>query len=304
MKYKTMRSFTDENALRDYVAECDRRLDTEIEAALRCIEEAQDLRLFGLTGPTCSGKTTAAKKITSYLEEKGLRVHVVSVDDFYFDKEYLQKRADADPEIEIDYDSEDTIDIDLLAEQTKNLLACKETFLPRFDFRSGKRIGGETLIPRAKDVFLFEGIQILYPRVNHILSQSGNYQSIYICPLSTLQVGALDFEPNEIRLMRRLVRDYLHRATAPSFTFYLWKSVRENEDKNIFPYAHNCNAQIDSTMPYEIGMLKPYLMPLLEEITTEDPSYEEASRILEKLRGVSSVSHRYMTENSLYKEFI
>lgn len=303
MKYKTMQAFDDEIALRNYVAECDHRLDDEIEAAMRCVESAQDLRIFGLTGPTCAGKTTAAKKITTYLERRGLRVRVVSVDDFYFDKDYLQRRADADPDIEIDYDSEDTIDVELLAEQTKNLLACHRTFLPRFDFRSGKRVGGETLIPHKEDVFLFEGIQILYPRVRAILNQGG-YKSIYICPLSTLRVGELNFSPNKIRLMRRLVRDSLHRATLPSFTFYLWRSVRENEEKNIFPYVHGCDAQIDSTMPYEIGMLKPYLEPLLMQIPTGDPSFSEGKKILEMLRSVPAVSHLYMTENSLYKEFI
>ncbi len=304
MKYKAMKLFDDEKELQNYVADCDRRLDEEIENAMQCIESLKDLRLFGLTGPTCAGKTTAARKITSHLEAQGLRVHVVSIDDFYFDKDYLKKRADADPDIEIDYDSEDTIDVSLLAQQTENLLACRETFLPKFDFRSGKRIGGETLIPHAEDVFLFEGIQILYPRVNAILNQSKSYKSIYICPLSALQVGELCFEPNEIRLMRRLVRDYLHRSTLPAFTFYLWQSVRANEEKSIFPYVHACDAQIDSTMPYEIGMLKVYLEPLLASIPQEDPSTPEARRILEKIRDVRPISQLYMTENSLYKEFI
>ena len=262
------------------------------------------MRIFGLTGPTCSGKTTAARKITKHLESQGFRVHVVSIDDFYFDKDYLQKRADDDPNIEIDYDSEDTIDIELLAEQTDRLLAGKNTYLPHFDFPSGKRTKGEYLIPQKEDVFLFEGIQILYPKVNAILNHSTSYRSIYICPTSAILIGEHSFLPNEIRFLRRLVRDYRHRATEPDFTFYLWKSVRENEEKNIFPYVGKCDASIDSTMPYEIGMLKPYLLPLLNSISKTSEFYSEAQAILQRIQTIQTVNDCYMTENSLYKEFI
>lgn len=304
MKYKKIKHLEDEAALREYVAECDQQLDREMENVIRGIEYSPSLRFLGLTGPTCAGKTTAARKITAHLESRGLRVHVISVDDFYFDQEYLQKRADADPTIEIDYDSEDTIDVDLLEQKTQGLLSCKETLMPRFDFKRGMRVEGERITPCADDVFLFEGIQILYPRVGAILNQCGSYQSIYIAPLSGLQLGSTEFHPNEIRLMRRLVRDNLHRNAPPTFTFYLWKSVRKNEEANIFPYVHGCHACIDSTLPYEIGMLKPYLEPMLLEISQDDASYPAAQKILEKIRGIAPISSRYMTENSLYKEFI
>ena len=304
MKHETMNLFDDEKILRRYVESCDCRLDEKIEKAIECIEKTPDLRIFGLTGPTCSGKTTAAKKITKHLEEKGRRVHVISIDDFYFDKEYLQKRADNDPSIEIDYDSEDTIDIDLLAEQTDHLLSGEKTYLPHFDFQSGKRTVGEYLVPNQNDVFLFEGIQILYPRVNAILNHSPSYRSIYICPLSALCVGEEIFEPNEIRLMRRLVRDFRHRASSPEFTLYLWKSVRENEERSIFPYVQSCDATIDSTLSYEIGMLTPYLKPLLDSIGRKSEFYSEAQRILARIKDIQEVDASYMTPNSLYKEFI
>ena len=304
MNYETMNLFDDEKALRKYVEECDLLLDKKIESAIERIEKTSDFRIFGLTGPTCSGKTTAAKKITEYLEAQGFCVHVISIDDFYFDKEYLQKRVEGDPNIEIDYDSEDTIDIDLLAQQTECLLSCKRTYLPHFDFRSGKRTEGEYIIPGKEDVFLFEGIQILYPVVSAILNRHASYQSIYICPTSAIRAGESVFEPNEIRLMRRLVRDYRHRATLPEFTLYLWKSVRGNEEKNIFPYVKNCSATIDSTMPYEIGMLSSYLKPLLRSIPGTSEFYSDAQRILLRIEPLGEISADYMTQKSLYKEFI
>ena len=304
MNYETMDLFDDEKLLEEYVQACDKRLDERIEKAIAHIEKTKDFRIFGLTGPTCSGKTTAARKITQRLEEEGLRVHVVSVDDFYFDKEQLQKRAEDDPNIEIDYDSEDTIDIELLAEQTDRLLSCQRTYLPRFDFPSGKRMEGLSFTPGKEDVFLFEGIQILYPKVNAILNHSSAYQSIYISPASAIKAGGFLFEPNEIRFMRRLVRDYRHRAASPDFTFYIWKSVRENEEKSIFPYVKNCTAAIDSALPYEIGMLAPYLKPILRLVSSESEFYSEAQMLLSRIGSVGEVSASYMTKNSLYKEFI
>jgi uridine kinase len=292
-----------EDAMKDLVWQSDKRLEKRMEEVANQISRILDLRLIGLTGPTCSGKTTTARLLTEVFEACGRRVHVVSIDDFYYDKETLHARADKDPDIEIDYDSEDTIDVDLLAEKAASLLAGKETRLPRFDFHSGARVDGVVVTPRPDDVFLFEGIQILYPKVDAIL-RTQNYRSIYIRPASSIQIGDEIFEPNELRLMRRLVRDYLHRSTDPEFTFYVWQSVRDNEEKSIFPHSHTCNYFIDSTMPYEVGMLKPYLERILAKVSGESKFYEEAAEVLRQLKHVQSIPSAYMTPNSLYKEFI
>ena len=289
---------------RVFVEQEDARLEKDMLEVARRVSRAPKLKLLGLTGPTCSGKTTAANKLTDYLERHGHRVHVISIDDFYYDIEILHQKADADPDVEIDYDSEDTIDVDLLAEKAKSLLSCKTTKMPRFDFKTGKRTQGKIISPTPSDVFLFEGIQTLYPKVNAIL-ECDAYQSIYISPASALSVEGMVFEPNEIRLMRRLVRDFRYRASEPTFTFYLWQSVRANEEKSIFPNASRCHHFIDSTMPYELGMLKPYLTDLLGRVTKRDGSaFDSAQAILQKLAGVEEIPSEYMTAHSLYKEFI
>ncbi len=303
MKNITVQQINDPQKQAAFVASCDLSFEKRVDDAIEEIASLPSLRLLGLTGPTCSGKTTAAKKLTASLEEHGHRVHVVSIDDFYFDKSVLQLRADNDPNIEIDYDSEDTIDVALLEEKTASLLLGNETRMPRFDFRSGVRTEGVTLTPRAEDVFLFEGIQILYPKVDRILSGEV-YRSIYICPSSSIEVAGECFTPNEIRLMRRLVRDHRYRASDPAFTLYLWQSVRENEEKSIFPNANRCHATIDSTMPYEIGMLKPHLLQLLSTIPSENPFFGQAQTMLKKLSAVVEIPSEYLTENSIYKEFI
>ena len=288
---------------KDFVHYWDNDLGERMENTARLLSKIPNLRFLGLTGPTCSGKTTAAKKLTDYLERHGRRVHVISIDDFYYDKDYLLKRADLDPEIEIDYDSEETIDVGLFAEKIESLMRNDPTELPRFNFKTGYRIQGETIDPDPTDVFLVEGIQVLYPKVDAILRRA-TYKSIYICPASAIEIEFERFEPNEIRLMRRLVRDYHSRASTPEFTFYLWQSVRANEEKSILPYADQCDYFIDSTMPYEIGMLKPYLESIFSKMPKENEFYKCAIDLLDKMKRIPVVDGSYITKNSLYKEFI
>lgn len=183
------------------------------------------------------------------------------------------------------------------------MLSCKETSMPHFDFRLGKRIDGAKISPLPDDIFLFEGIQILYPKV-HAMLNCAAYCSIYICPASFVSVGGVVFEPNDLRLMRRLVRDFRYRSSDPAFTLYLWQSVRNNEETSIFPNAHACNYVIDSSMPYEVGMLRPYLEDILKTVSFRDPSFSDVQNILMKIQAVQPIPSEYMTEKSLYKEFI
>lgn len=296
-------SFQTQEELKKFVQYWDHNLEWHMENTARTVSKIPNLRFLGLTGPTCSGKTTTAKKLTDYLEKHGRRVHVISLDDFYYEKDYLQQRADEDPDIEIDYDSEETIDIALFEEKITSLMNNAPTELPRFDFPSGLRIKGETVNPKPEDIFLVEGIQVLYPKVNAILRRA-TYKNIYIFPESAIEIRGEIFIPNEIRLMRRLVRDYHFRASTPEFTFYLWQSVRANEEKNIFPHVKNCDYFIDSTMPYEIGMLKPYLEEIFAKMPKDNVYWKDAKQILKKIASIEPVPSDYIIENSLYKEFI
>ncbi len=292
-----------EQEKKELVLSCDRELEGRMEEVARRMASTPNLKFIGLTGPTCAGKTTAAHKLTEILEETGKEVHVVSIDDFYYDTSYLHARVADNPDVEIDFDSEETIDIDLLREKTESLLACRETQMPKFDFHTGKRVFGELLTPKENDVFLFEGIQILYPKVRALL-QGERYRSIYICPLSAIEVAGERFEPNEIRLMRRLVRDAIYRSSTIAFSLKLWQSVRKNEEINIFPYAQTCDEFLDSSMAYEIGMLKPYLEELLNPYSADERHAQTVNTILQKLVRVESIASSYIAPNSIYKEFI
>ncbi len=303
MKQYSVPFFLTPQEMRAFVARCDADFEQTMQTVAQRVLQSPQLRLLGLTGPTCSGKTTAAERMTDFFQSHGHRVHVISIDDFYFDKSVLHMRAESASESVVDYDSEDTIDLALLSEKINCLLSYKETSMPHFDFRLGKRTEGAKISPLPDDIFLFEGIQILYPKV-HAMLNCAAYCSIYICPASSVSVGGVVFEPNDLRLMRRLVRDFRYRSSDPAFTLYLWQSVRNNEETNIFPNAHACNYVIDSSMPYEVGMLRPYLEDILKTVSFRDPSFSEAQNILRKIQAVQPIPSEYMTEKSLYKEFI
>ena len=276
---------------------------THLEDLSQRLLAQEDLHFLGLTGPTCSGKTTTADLLTDAFVAAGKQIHVISIDDFYYDKDYLEAMAEKKGLQRLDYDSEETIDVNLLETCVLSLRAQKRTALPKFNFTTGRREVGEVISPCAKDIFLFEGIQVLYPRVDRILRGNG-YRSIHIAPQSVVETGGEVFYPNEIRLMRRLVRDFRFRNSPPAFTLALWQGVRENEERMIFPNVYRCDYSIDSTMPYEIGILKPFLEEILPQIPTDADCACVGAAILGELRGVQPLSADLISEKSLYKEFI
>lgn len=292
-----------EEALGELVAAGERTFGARLAALSEEILSCPDLRLLGLTGPTCSGKTTAAAMLTRDLEANGKAVHIISIDDFYYGKETLLRASREKGREEPDYDSPDTIDLDFMRACTLSLLSGRETKMPRFNFRTGQRERGEILRPQENDIFLFEGIQILYPEVDRLLRQEG-YFNFCICPLTAIETGGEVFLPNDIRLMRRLVRDRIYRSAEPEFTLSVWKSVRENEEKNIFPYIGRCNRTVDSTMPYEIGLLKPYLEDFLTRNHAGERDRAAKETILRRLQKVQTVPAALIGAESLYKEFI
>ncbi|MBR6708144.1 MAG: hypothetical protein IKL84_00530, partial [Clostridia bacterium] len=206
---------------------------------------------------------------------------------------------------EIDYDSIDTIDFDALSECVREVFTDEKTVVPRYDFKTGTRVGYTEYEYDDNDLFIFEGIQAVYPEIT-VLFHQYCYRSVYICAEDSIQIGGQQFMPNEIRFMRRMVRDYNFRAATPEFTSFLWESVRANEEKHIFPYAPDCDIHINSTMPYELNMLSPYLLPLLAQIEPTSEYYAAAKDLIDRINAakIEPISSAYLAENSLYHEFL
>lgn len=241
----------------DFVKECEARFEEGLSKAVKAFMENNSSRVIGLTGPTCSGKTTAAKKLIEYLGDEQKRVHIISLDDFYKAIYSRKDLKDADLS-KVDFDSPDTLDIAELERFTTELFGSGIAKKPVFNFETGERDEYEQIISDDDDVYIFEGIQVLYPSVLSIIEKHGG-SILCVRPESAITIGDEVFEPNFIRLCRRLVRDNNFRASSAEFTFTVWDGVRRNEEENIFPFISHCALVIDTTLEYEMNILAPYL---------------------------------------------
>ena len=286
----------------EWIKKCEDNFSDRFYSIAEDICQRRALRIVRLFGPTCSGKTTAAEILIDLFERFGKKAHVISIDDFFYSREELLAGARARGIDGIDYDSPDTIDLKMLRSFTEEIFESSVVHCPIFDFKEGRCVGFRELSIDENDIFIFEGIQANYPTVISILSSHGS-ASIYIAPQSTVCAGGESFEPNELRLMRRLVRDYYFRGSKPEFTLMLWKSVRENEEKNIFPYVKS-DYTVDSSMEYEIGVLKPYLRAIVEGMDKNDENYSVALGIIEKIAQVEEIPRELILDGMLYCEFV
>lgn len=298
-----MKEYHESKSPKEWIDRCEEDFRARLEQIADRIATTEGLRMISLTGPTCSGKTTAANLLTRLLAKRLITVHLISIDDFYFNKEKIHQITDPNGTGEVDYESIRCIDLEELSRFIAELSRGSAPQCPIFDFSLGKRIGYREIPLGEKDIFIFEGIQVLYPEIQSLLSPYPTL-GIYIEPKSVLEESGVRFDPNEIRFLRRIVRDFNFRRTTPEETMTLWRAVRRNEEKNIFPFSHLCALHIDSTMPYELRILCPYLKKLLSSVSKDSPFGAEAERILTKIRNIEPLSDALLPSDSLYKEFV
>lgn len=294
MEIKTC--FKDENEKREFVDLCEREFSESVKSCAKSLAETEDLKFITLSGPTCSGKTTAAELLVDAMNVCGKSVGVISIDDFYLERRVLDSRG------KLDYDSVDTIDLELLKKVIDGIEDGETVEIPIYSFKSGERTGYRKY-DGSKGITLFEGIQAIYPEIRRLFDKD-DVKSVYISVGRDVCVNGTQVSSRTIRLFRRLVRDFERRATTPEFTLKLWESVAANEDSSIFPYENETDFKIDSLMGYEISIIKEPLMKLLDMLGSNSAHYEFAQNIKKIFDGAEPLSKAYLPENSLYREFI
>ena len=282
----------------DYVNACEADFEKRLDDAAKSIVKSGVMNIL-LSGPTCSGKTTTANKIINTFHEAGKDVTVISIDDFFHER--VDGRQVTVGE-KIDYDSVDVLDLELLRDCIKNAKAGNNIKVPIFDFVSQSRVGYNAHYITEDEVVLFEGIQAVYPEVVSSFEQP--FIGVFININEDVCLNGTVFFRDEIRLIRRLVRDRKFRGASADFTFYLWESVRENEDKNIYPNKNICSVQIDSFMGYELFLIKPYIEKVLNEVEPSSTYYEKAMVLKNKFVNLDEIKYEYIPKNSLYTEFL
>ena len=293
--------FKTEQEIKDFVISCEKAFFAQVDAAADAVLQSGK-KFIALSGPTCSGKTTASDRICHAFFSRGIRVKVISIDDFYIDRDILLERAKATGQ-PIDFDSPATINLDLLADCVHKLRLGEVAELPRYSFVEGKCVEYLPFCGKDADYFLFEGIQAIYPNVLGILGEEG-VVSLSIRPSTSLKIGEEIFTSHELRFARRLVRDFRYRSAAPEYTFYLWEGVRANEELHIMPYEDCVDFHIDSTMAYEPFVIRDYLLHYLSLVPEDNGYKKQAEALMVEYEHIPSISSEYVPDHSIFREFI
>lgn len=281
-----------------FILECEADFRVRLDDAVNTVLK-EGLCTIALSGPTCSGKTTTANRLIEQIQASGHHAVVISIDDFFLDRND-RNRVDLAPP---DYDSVEAIDLGYLDIFLTRLRNRQSVLVPKYDFTATCRVGYHEYLPDPLDIYVIEGIQAVYPEVT---ARLGDYRSIFISVTDDVEVSGIVFERHEVRLLRRIVRDYNFRGATPEFSFHLWDGVRRNEEKNIFPNAGNCGVYLNSFLPYELFVLRKHALPLLADVPAESVHRAYADRLAEKLAALPQFpfDDRRIPQNSVFREFI
>ncbi len=253
-----------------------------------------------IAGPSSSGKTTTSKRIAILLMACGLHPHTLSTDN------YFVNRVDTplDENGEYDFECIEAVDTAFFNKQMNALLNGEEIELPRYDFPSGERkFEGNRLQIGADDVIILEGNHALNPIMSQLIPEDKKYR-IYVSALTTIALDDHNFVPtDDIRLLRRLLRDCRYRGYSALETIRRYPSVSRGEEKWIFPFQETADATFNSALLYELNVIREQVMPILEQVSEREPEYSEASRLRKFLRYFLPVPARQVPPTSLLREF-
>lgn len=254
-----------------------------------------------IAGPSSSGKTSFANRLSIQLIAKGRKPHPLSLDDYYVDRELCPKHPDGS----FDFECLESIDVKLFNEDMNRLLKGEAVDMPSFNFKTGKReYRGRKLTLGADDILVIEGIHGLNDRLSQLIPPEHKFK-IYISALTQLNIDEHNpLSTTDERLIRRIVRDARTRGTNAMETIAMWTSVRKGERENIFPFQEQADVMFNSALVYELAVLKVYAEPLLFGIERDCPEYLEAKRLLKLLDYFLPMPADGIPNNSLLREFV
>lgn len=271
-----------------------------LNTAERIVKNKDDIKVILLSGPSSSGKTTTSKKLALYLKTLGLNPKPISLDDYFLNREDTPLDENGKP----DYESLRAIDVKLFNNQITKLLKGNKVTIPTYDFISGKKIYNRQLELAENDILIIEGLHALNEELLKDIPKKKKYK-IYISPLAYLNIDNDNrINMTDIRLLRRIVRDNRVRGYSPTHTISTWSDVRKGEEKYVFPFQDLCDEIFNSSLAYELAVLKTYAEPLLFSVKQEDPEYEVALRLLELLKYVLPIPSDAVPDTSILREFI
>ncbi|MDR3072294.1 MAG: nucleoside kinase [Clostridiales Family XIII bacterium] len=272
-----------------------------IKSIARSIIESQK-RVVLISGPSSSGKTTFANRLSSALAIYGTMPLYLGTDDYFIDRALLTKDEDG----EYNFEDLDAVDVEAFNNDVNALLLGEEVDLPIFDFIEGKRIyGNRKTRLEENQLIVIEGIHGLNANLSLHIPENQKFR-VYISPLSQLNIDDHNRIPTtDVRLLRRILRDSRTRGKSVNETIRLWPKVRAGENINIFPFNHEADMVFNSALLYEVSVLRLFCEPLLMQVSVKDPEYSEAKRLLSFLKFFSPLEATdVIPKQSILREFI
>ncbi len=265
------------------------------------IAENRKIKMILIAGPSSSGKTTFAQRLGIQLRINKIKPVTISVDNYFVER----KDTPRDENGKYNFEAIEAIDLELFNEHLTKLLAGEEVEMPQFDFVEGtKRYKGNKLRLKEDEVLVIEGIHCLNDRLTSSIPKEQKFK-IYISALTVLNMDRYTkVSSSDVRLIRRIVRDYQFRGYSAKHTIEGWSSVTRGEVENIFPFQEEADVIFNTSLIYELGVLKGIATPILKEITKEEKEYAEAQRLLGILKYIRSIPESEVPTNSLLKEFV
>lgn len=266
------------------------------------ITKNKDIKMVLITGPSSSGKTTTAKKLSLYLRCNGYEPIPISVDDFYTDIKDRVLDENGKPEIE----RIEAFDTNQFNKKIYGLLNGQEVVLPKFNFIEGKQEFDtkNKIKMNDKSILIIEGIHAFNESLTEMIPEKNKFK-LFICPLTPLNIDNHNlFRTTDNRLLRRIVRDNRTRGASASETLRMWKNVRKIEEEFIMPYMKEADEIFNTSLVYELGVLKTYAEPLLFSVDEDDPLYEEAMQLINMFRLILGIPSDDVPNDSIIREFI
>lgn len=261
----------------------------------------ESIKLVLIAGPSSSGKTTTAKKLAVYLKTQGINSFQISVDDYFKEREATPLKPNGEP----DFESLRAIDTNLFNRHLNKLLNGEKVLIPEYNFVLGKKQYNKNYIKlKEDDVIIIEGLHCLNEELTMSIERKNKFK-IYISPLTQMNIDNHSrIHTSDARKLRRIVRDNRTRNLKAADTLRMWSDIREGEEKYIFPYQDDADVVFNTSLIYEIGILKTYVEPLLFSIDSNDSTYPEALRLINFLRNFLPIPSDIVPNDSILREFI
>lgn len=271
-----------------------------LNIAEQIVLNKDNYRIILLSGPSSSGKTTTSKKLSLYLKSLGLNPTHLSLDDYFHERDETPLGPNGKP----DFESLQAIDVKLFDSQVSKILKGNKVTVPTFNFVDGRKEYKRVVELKENDILIIEGLHALNEELLTNVPKKQKFK-IYLSPLTYLSIDNDNrISMTDLRLLRRMVRDNRTRGYNPSKTLAAWQDVRDGEEKYVFPFQDNADVMFNTSLAYELAVLKPYAEPLLFTISEDDPGYETAQRLLSLLKNVLPIPSESVPQVSILREFI